>query len=666
MASKSIFLGVLLSASLLPASLYAAPVVISGPVTPPLTSEGNGLCAATAVSTVPGTDFGTLGVANYNGNLNTFMEAHIMDRVEGTVRTLLDLSNNNATGLKLSYGDFTNSMLPTCLEGGCDFLLPAGADPITASFATRLRGFFNVTADLVGKSVHIGFYTDDAVSLTFFDKNNKGYPILIRPPQLGFPTWRTTGEVNFTEAGLYPVEVLYVEIGEHAALEMSYFIGPFTDFELPANAMGSTSLQTSAFTIFPPSQFFQTLSGAAPFPDINQCKQCDRAFVNLPGTNGCLPGYYCNEAAVCSPCDSALLCGATCSPCGGATPFCINKNGTLECGGCRDDNDCPMGKKCIDNTCEECADDSDCPRGKACIDHKCDWCFDSSGCAGNSCNCCPPNEYGRLMKCVALGQDEPPVCIECQSDAECENGGICDLTIGHCVPELNKNQTKTCCGPECSICPDDFPFCLPGPLGTACAQCASDMDCKDGDFCLSGICTACTRDRHCGLRCETCFGDTPYCLGNQIADNASCVRCITDEHCKVGACNPNTHQCESQCMMSCDPATPFCDAEKCVECYADTQCPCGGTCDLSTNTCTPSCKTNIDCLGNEHCRYTENAEAKECALGPMPGDVACGGTLGTACDSSIGNKSKEDPPPAGLVGLAMMALLLRRRMRGRS
>ncbi|HLM72911.1 MAG TPA: hypothetical protein VK459_09470, partial [Polyangiaceae bacterium] len=63
--------------------------------------------------------------------------------------------------------------------------------------------------------------------------------------------------------------------------------------------------------------------------------------------------------------------------------------------------------------------------------------------------------------------------------------------------------------------------------------------------------------------------------------------------------------------------------------------------------------------------WKEDAVTKECALGPMPGDVACGGTLADACGGmSIGDKGRE-PPPAGLIALAMAALFGRRLQRSR-
>lgn len=662
--------------ALLPAAAGAAgnPVTIPEPIVPPLESQGTGLCAAIAMSTQPAADFGNLSDATYNGAMNAFIEDHKVDRVEYVIRTLLDLSNNVTLGGEASpdsYGDFTNSMTPDCAEGGCEFYhFPPPFNPENDAFGVRARGYLNVTPDMAGKPIHFGMWADDGGSLAFWDKNANVYKVITLEPVFFEPTWRSTETVTFEKAGLYPLEILYAQGSTHAALELSYFIGTFEDFEFPEAYIDpegkNVPLSTSGFMLFQPTSFFHTLSGEPSFPDLDQCQQCNREFVNKAGNNGCVPGYYCNDAALCAPCDTAIFCGPTCSPCAGETPFCVNINGKKECGGCRDDFDCKTGFSCdpILHVCHECNDNDDCVKGDICVDHSCVPCTEPGTCAGVSCNCCGVGSNGKQMQCVPtpVGKNEgESTCVECLSSDDCLNGQICDLLTGHCVAELKNNASPDCCGEGCAVCPPEFPFCLPGPVGTACAQCRHDMDCPIGEFCLSGECGACVRDRRCGLRCESCGGDTPYCLGSQIADNAFCVRCTVDSQCAGGKCNAETHECEPTCVPGCsDPAKPHCDGQRCVECYADTQCPCGGTCDLGTNTCNPSCKTNVDCLGNEHCRWKEDAVTKECALGPMPGDVACGGTLADACGGmSIGDKGRE-PPPSGLLALAMAAFLGRR------
>lgn len=641
----------------------ADPVIVPTSVAEVLQGQGTGLCIAQAISPSPAADFGNLNVGNYNGSLNTFMEAHKADRVESVIRTLLDLSNNNSSGLQSSFGDFTNAV-DTCKLGGCDFIV----NDTTTAIGARGRGYLNVTADMVGKIIHFGLYTDDAVSLTFFGPSGAIHPIIIRPPQLGLPTWRVTNSVTFQEAGLYPLEILWAEIAEHAALEMSWLVDDaFVDFERPANQAPVVKLKGAGFQLFGPESFSQTLSGQPSFQDVNACQQCERQFANLPGNHGCPSGYYCNDAALCAPCDSAVVCGPTCSPCGGDTPFCINVNEQFKCVSCTEDTQCAPGCTCDPDlnecVCLECEKDGDCEYGSVCENNACVPCLTSSECAGNSCNCCPTTPDGKQMTCAAIAKDGIPMCVECLTDADCP-GQKCDLIVGRCLDELPQNESPTCCGEDCLMCPPDAPFCLPTHVGTACAVCRNDIDCGEGKYCRTGLCEVCLEDRRCGPRCKSCGGDTPFCFGSQVAENGECVRCLTSDDCGGGTCDPSTHTCNSACEVSCALDTPYCFGDRCVECYADTQCPCGGTCNLETNSCTTSCKDNGDCLGTEHCKWADGAQTRECELGQMPDDVGCGSTLGNLCQGSSIGASLNDPLPlGGAVALSSLLLLARRRRR---
>ena len=645
-----------------PRGALAAPVTIPSAVADAIAGQGQGLCVASAVSTTPNLDFGALAAGTYNAGMNAFMEAHKADRTERVLRSIFDLSNNNSSGLKLSYGDFVGAMTPACGTGGCDLFV----NDTTTSFGSRFRGFINVRSDLVNTPVHLGFYADDAVSLVVYDKNGNGYPVITQPPILGAPTWRVTETITFAEEGLYPLEILYVEIVEHVALEMSYYKGVFSDFQRPANQVPVVSLETAGFTLFPRDFFFQTISGAPSYPDLGQCEQCDRQFVGQIGNNGCDQGYYCNEAALCAPCDTAYYCGPTCSPCGGMTPFCVNGNAGFTCVSCRDDKDCKQGFSCdpVTHVCNECNVDDDCARGKTCIDHACLDCATPDKCAGNSCNCCPKGQSGDQMECLPIGKGKPE-CVECTRNSDC-NEGVCDVFIGQCVPELAKNEKGSCCGDDCLKCPADNPLCLPGPYGTACARCRNDTQCPAGEFCYGGQCTTCNRDRRCGPRCTTCSGETPFCLDAQVAEDAACVRCLTDDQCDGGRCNKETHTCSAGCEATCGPDTPFCDGDSCVECFADTQCPCAATCDLATKRCSASCKNNGDCLGDQHCAWDEDGNEKSCELGALPDNVDCGGTLADICGGgSIGARSRDPAPRAAVFALALSALAARRRLRRR-
>ena len=620
------------------------PVVVSGdPVAPPLMIAGTGLCTASAVSMNPANDF-PQNAQTYNAGLNGFMEMHANDRVSSTMQTIFDLSNNNMAGLMSSYGDFTNSMPATCKVGGCDFFI----NDTTTSFAVRFRGYLNVTPDLAGKPIHFGLYTDDAVSLTFFDNTQNAYPVATRPPVLGAPTWRTTNTVTFNKPGLYALEILYCEIVEHAALEMSSLQGPFTDFELPANLMGSVSLKDSGFTLFGQSNFFQTDDGQSPFANPAQCAQCNRQFANLPGNGGCGAGYYCNGAALCAPCDSALFCGDTCSPCGMSTPFCLNtKMGNL-CVGCRNDGDCKQPFKCDPDThvCLPCNLDTDCQKGETCDAHKCAPCSTKQQCAGVSCNCCP----GANDKCASLDGKSPPTCVECTSDGDC-NGRKCDTLNGRCVDQIPACNTSEQCGDQCLKCPGDRPYCLNGQV---CVECRSDVDCMGGQFCISGGCAPCAIDRHCGARCAACAGDTPFCKSDGTAQNAQCVRCIKNADCAGGTCDLGTNQCSASCQMNCMPGT-WCDGHDCVECYATAHCPCGGSCDTEVHVCSPACNDSGDCKGGEHCE----ALGRTCQPGRLRPNENPGG--GPCC--AVGARAGGEGVALAALSLIVFAWLLRRRAR---
>ncbi|MEZ4310141.1 MAG: outer membrane exchange protein TraA family protein [Polyangiaceae bacterium] len=640
----------------------AEPVVIPTSIANQLQGQGTGLCIAQAISANPAVEF-NLNTSTYNGGLNTFMEQHQADRVESVVRTLLDLSNNNSSGLQASFGDFTNAVA-SCKLGGCDFLV----NDTSTGFGARARGFLNVTPEMVGQAIHFGLYADDSVSLTFFGPSGAIYPIIIRPPQLGNPTWRVTNTVTFQQPGLYPLEILFAEISEHAALEMSWLIDPnFVDFERPANQAPVVKLKGAGFELFGPESFSQTISGQPSFPDIDQCQHCDRQFVNLPGNNGCPTSYYCNEAALCAPCDSAVVCGPSCSPCGGKTPFCINLKGTFTCVQCEVDEQCQPGYKCDKelHICHECEQDADCTKGNVCEDNVCVPCTTQGECAGNSCNCCPKTADGVQTTCGALPGATTPTCVECTADADCSEGKKCDLVVGRCMDALYENEAPDCCGDDCLKCPEEAPFCLPTHIGTACAECRHDMDCGDGKYCRSGLCTTCNDDRRCGERCDSCGGDTPFCVPAQVVELAECVRCLSSLDCgEGGTCDPFSHLCTNPCLQSCALETPYCFGDTCVQCYADTQCPCGGTCNLETHTCTTSCVDNGDCQANEHCQFAENGQTRECELGQMPDDVGCGSTLGSLCQkSSIGLPGEDPIPLTGALIVSGLLLASRRRRR---
>ncbi|AGC48755.1 hypothetical protein MYSTI_07483 [Myxococcus stipitatus DSM 14675] len=665
-------------------------VVVTGPaIAPALSTDGQGMCVASNIWRRDPGEF-PQSQGTYIDVLNGFLEepASKQSRVTTVLRTPFDLSNNLNDGRTLSYGDFVNQVTaPGCAIGGCSFNIINDNDVMT-SFVSRFRGYLNVPPNLAGQPLHFASYVDDAVSFVIYDRI-QSYVVINRPPRIGFPTWRTTNSVMFSQPGLYAVEVLYTQIGEHAALEMSMLNGAFGDFERAANSPPIVNLYSSNFQLLQPAQFFQTENGLPSFAsDPNRCEQCARANVNAPNNGTCSDNYYCNSAALCAPCDTALRCGAKCSPCGVSFPFCANINGgntcvqctedsqcangrcdltdnmcrgcnddtdcpntgrcdpaTNQCSGCNDDSDCPgatcdeptatcvqctedthcpNGQVCVPglNQCRECNDDSQCDRGEICTNNQCVPCATDGACAGNSCNCCPGG-----TQCAALTPGASPSCVECTTDSQCGEGQKCDPLNGRCVTEIPECNTASACGPSCATCPGDRPYCLDGQV---CVQCRTDLECGGGQFCVSGECSACTTDKHCGTRCEACDVDAPFCLSDGSPQGSSCVGCRTNEDCGSGQCNPTTRTCENAgaCAVTCD-AGLVCDGAACVQCFADAHCPCGGTCDLGSNTCTTSCENSGDCLGVQHC----SAKTQQCERGrrkpgtdPQGGAFCCGTT----------------------------------------
>jgi outer membrane exchange protein TraA len=640
-------------------------VVITGePVAPPPAQPGTGLCVASRVSKDPVADF-PQNTGTFSAGVNAFLEASRTSRVTSVLRTPFDLSNNLNDGRTLSYGDFV-SVVSGCSIGGCGFFI----NDATTSFASRLRGYLNVPPGLAGRPLHFGFYADDAVSVVIYDRLQTPYMVFNRPPMTGAPTWRTTNSVTFEKPGLYPIEILYTQFFEHAALEFSLLAGTLQDgdFERPANSPPVINLKDAGFVLLGSTAFYQTESGRPSFPDVNQCEQCNRQFANAPGHGGCGTGYYCNGAALCAPCDSSLFCGDTCSPCGPSTPLCINRNGsftcvqcsedsqcpngrcdleTNQCRGCKTDAHCPKGEFCgTDNECHECTTNEHCPRGEVCADNVCQPCSTNDSCAGTSCNCCPGG-----LKCAPPAPGASPTCVECTSDADCSEGRKCDIANGRCVEKVAECNTSERCGDQCVKCPSDRPYCLDGQV---CVACRSDLECGDGRFCLSGECASCTTDKRCGARCEACPGEAPFCLTDGTTAGSSCVGCRENADCGPGGtCDPTTRTCATTtCSVSCAEGT-VCYGNACVGCFADAHCPCGGTCDTALNVCTTSCDNSNDCLGVQHC----SASTQQCERGRRkPGTEPQGGSFccGTTADST----------PGGLALLLLVAAFLALRPRG--
>jgi len=419
-----------------------ADVVVTGdPVAPSPSMLGTGLCTAERKSADPNfPQESSAFIATVNQLLDTRTEQERLAYPDYVLDTPFDLSNNLNDGRTLSYGDFVNvvSGCSTGGIGGCNFrIIPVGDS--STYFGSRFRGYLNVRPEMVGRPLHFGIYADQAVTFIIYDRNNVTYPIIKRPTSVAAVTWRTTNSVTFRKAGLYPVEILYAQIIEHAALELSILDKTFSDFERAANDPPVINLKddsSAGFTLVSPEMFFQTETGRPSFPNPDQCLQCNRANANNPGNGGAIEqggcginsGYYCNGAALCAPCDTSRVCGPSCSPCGQSTPNCVNVNGTYACVECTDDTQCG-GRKCdlTTNTCKGCLEDRACGAGQVCdkLNYTCVEC--------NRDEDCPPDEV-----CAP----EIKQCRECNQNSDCERGKSCQ-----------EHQCVTCSANEYGLAP---------------------------------------------------------------------------------------------------------------------------------------------------------------------------------------------------------------------
>jgi outer membrane exchange protein TraA len=188
-------------------------------------------------------------------------------------------------------------------------------------FGLRARSFLVVTPEMIGRAVHLGLFCDDACSLTVHDGTGQAHPVVLRPPALGVPAWRSTNTVFFPAPGLYPIELLYVQITERANIELSMMVegvdgGPFCDVEAPVETPANPDLPAAGFKILGFNRLLLSVDGQWSV-EKDQCSQCGRNQADSPGNGDCGEGsgLYCNAAALCAPCTSALRCGPQCVAC---------------------------------------------------------------------------------------------------------------------------------------------------------------------------------------------------------------------------------------------------------------------------------------------------------------------------------------------------------------
>ena len=371
---------------------------------------------------------------------------------------------------------------------------------------------------LAGQPLHLGFYADDAVSLVIFDKAQTllpgGHPpAAARRPHLAHHQHR-----HLQPAGALPArDPVRRDRRARGARDVAASTGTFTDFELPANQVrAATSLQDRrlhplrARPLLPDGE-----RPRRPSPTRHAAQQCNRQFANLPGNGGCGPGYYCNEAALCAPCDSALFCGPTCSPCGGRHPVLRQPERQLTCVECRVDTDCRgdlqaatptphlprvQRRRRLRRAARSATPTRACPAPRATT-------------APASRATAAPAAPAAVMKCAPLTAGGAPDVRRVLADADCAAGKLLRPDQRPLRRGAARVQHRRPLRPRLRA--------LPGRAAAAAstARCASsaaaDLDCGDGSFCLSGGCAPCATDRHCGRALRDLRGRHPLLPGRR-------------------------------------------------------------------------------------------------------------------------------------------------------
>ncbi len=603
-------------------------------------------------------------------SIHRFMDNSVgMPRVDRNLTTSFDLSNYIDELGDNSYGDFITTAdcrpeTPPELVSwqGCKFPGVENSN-LRLGFGTRFRGFIDVKSDWAGKKLHFGFYTDDIMGALIVSRKPKTGPkdrdfyydwIISRGGVFGKPKWITTNSVTFPKPGLYAIDIVHGNYSGSGILEFGILMNDeYVDREHgPTDIGGRVSLDSDkcrfSLSRTGPGRFFQSVCGrfSAQAGTVAACDQCPDSHRDRPPlptesypTYPCMPGKFCNAAAVCSPCVEDHACGPKCQACGDAKPRCATDA----------DDPCNASKA----SCCQCVSTQDCAAGQIC----------------DGCNCVSPPCCAGYFPVFPDKAKDPNfrLCSPCLSDADCQMkglGSICDLKNARCTntapPTCVKDglSVDEQCGPACNInCKTqtpDRPYCLNNQV---CVACRRDADCPSGNFCLSGTCSnPCVDDRHCGASCQNCGvavtmdpqnptaegkpTNKPYCKvdtinGQKVVATGACVQCREDKECATGqTCVDNRCTPDLPCSPAC-PNNEVCFGGKCVQCFTDAQCPCGHCIE---GRCTDKCSSNQDCEGNQCCQKSTGL----CVSG------RCGGTAGGAlCGCSM--------PGAGVSGASLLS-----------
>lgn len=320
----------------------------------------------------------------------------------GRTSRLVDRLNfrNAASG---SAGDFSSPATPDEYfpYSQSPSASPAGDD---TDFAARVRGYLNVTSELVDKTLSFALACDNFCSLRV-GKAEVISGVDVQQSQ------RAIRQIRFTRAGLYPIEIVYFQTDRAALLEWA-----MADSAQPECSTGcSTPLTEVAvyggrFNLVPAGRLFSAIDGES-----RACQECGAS-----GTR-CAAGSYCGDG-LCQACTVADHCGTSCSPCPSDRRSCS----AGACVQCLRDDECPSDRVCSGGSCvppTSCTVDAQCELGRVCdpSTNRCKMgCSSDARCAsGQICD-------AATQRCAV----PPPG--RCGSDAACSTGEVCDVAAHRC------------------------------------------------------------------------------------------------------------------------------------------------------------------------------------------------------------------------------------------
>ena len=223
----------------------------------------------------------------------------------------------------------------------------------------------------------------------------------------------------------------------------------------------------------------------------------------------------------------------------------------------------------------------------------------------------------------------------CTGDANCGQGGACDLTdpSGYC--------TSTCGGQKNLTCPAGA-HCT----GSVCLlTCGSPADCRAGFACTadaSGLKSCgpkCTATSQCavGLKCDTVAGNcveggpAAHALGGACTGDADCTALGTDHFCATAGNGYPNGYCSTICNSSDSVCTSGGLNGQCIDFGSEKDC-------LS------KCSVPSDCRNGYYCFDLGGSFGGVCtpkcvntkSLPNDPSSPDCSGSPGTVCDKNSG------------------------------